>query len=130
MRVLLKRALLRAIQRFCLCLDVFTEGLVDCVKHFVHICKHLIVPKPEDSVVPGFQKRSSLFIFRRKIGMLGAIQLNNETSFDRTEVGEIRTNRMLPPEFCVPHSAAAQMSPQQSFSVGLFAAQPSRIPLR
>ena len=55
MRVLLKRAFLRAIQRFCLCLDVFTEGLVDCVKHFVHICEHLIVPKPEDSIVPGFK---------------------------------------------------------------------------
>ena len=130
MRVLLKRAFLRAIQRFCLCLDVFTEGLVDCVKHFVHICEHLIVPKPEDSVVPGFQKRSSLFIFRRKIGMLGAIQLNNKAFLDCAKVSEVGPDWMLTPEFCVLHPAAPQVSPQNSFCVGLLATQPSSVPLR
>jgi len=116
--------------RFWLCLNVYTEKLVDCLKYLVQICKHLIVPKSEHSVVPGFQKRSASFIFPRKIGVLGSIQLNNEPPFDRTEVREVWTKRMLTPEFCVPHSASSQMSPQQSFSVGLFAAQPPRVPLR
>jgi hypothetical protein len=109
---------------------VSAEKLVDRLKHLVHIRKHLIIPKSEHSVVSGFQKQSASFIFRRKIGVLRAIQFNNETSFDRTEVSKVRTNRMLTPEFRVPHSAAAQVSPQQSFSVGLFAAQPPRVPLR
>jgi hypothetical protein len=116
--------------RFWLCLNVSAEKLVDCLKNLVHICKHLIVPKSKHSVVPGFQKRSPIFIFLRKIGVLGTIQFNNETPFDRAEVRKVRTNRMLTPEFGVPHSAAAQVSPQQSFSVGLFAAQPARVPLR
>jgi hypothetical protein len=116
--------------RFWLCLNVSTEGLVDCVKYFLDVGKHLIVPKTKHSILPGFQKRSAIFIFLRKIGVLGSIEFNNQTSFDRAEVSEVRTNRMLTPEFSVPHSAAAQVSPQQSFSVGLFAAQPPRVPLR
>ena len=116
--------------RFWLCLNVSSEKLVDCVKYFLDVCKHLIVPKSKHSVVPGFQKRSPIFVFLREMGVLGAIEFNNETPFDRAEVSEVLTNRMLTPEFCIPHSAAAQVSPQQSFSVGLFAAQPPRVPLR
>ncbi len=116
--------------RCWICLNVFAEKLVDCLKHLVHIDKHLVVPKSKNAVVPGFQKRSPIFIFERKIGVLGTIQFDNEASFDRAEVGKVRTNRMLAPEFCVAHSAAAQMSPQQSFGVGLFAAQPPRVALR
>jgi hypothetical protein len=116
--------------RFWLYLNVFAEKLVDCLKHLVHIDKHLVVPKSKYSVVTGFQKRSASFIFPRKFDVLGAIQLDNQTSLDRAEVSEVRTNRMLTPEFCVSHSAAAQVSPQQSFGVGLFAAQPPRVPLR
>src|SRR5579863_5910089 len=116
--------------RFWLCLNVFAEKLIDCLKHLVQIDKHLIVPKSKHSVVPGFQKRSSSFIFAREIRGLRTVQLDNQTSFDRAKVGEVRTNRMLTPEFSVAHSASAQVAPQQSFSVGLLAAQSPRVALR
>jgi hypothetical protein len=106
------------------------EKLVDCVEYFVHIYKHLIVPESKHSIVARLQKRSTNFIFLRKLGVLGAIEFNDEASFDRAEVSEVRTDRVLTPEFCVTHSTAAQMSPQQSFSVGFFSPQPPRVPLR
>ena len=62
--------------------------------------------------------------------MLGSVQFDNEASFDRAEIGEVRTNRMLTPELYVLHPAASQMAPQNSFRVGLFATQPSSVPLR
>ena len=106
------------------------EVLINRLQHFAHVCKHLIVPESKNSIVPGLQKRSANFIFLRQLGVLGPVEFNNEVPFDRAEVSEVRTNRMLTPEFCVPHSAAAEVSPQQSFYVGLFAAQPPRVPLR
>jgi len=106
------------------------EKLVDCVKYFVQICKHLIVPESKHSIVARLQKRSTNFILLRKLGVLGAIEFNDEASFDRAEVSEVRANRMLTPEFCVLHPTTAQMSPQQSFGIRLFAAQPPRVPLR
>jgi hypothetical protein len=106
------------------------EKLVDCVKYFVHIGKHLIVPESKHSIVARLQKRSANFILLRKLGVLGAIEFDDEASFDRAEVSEVRTNRMLRPEFCVTHPTAAQMPPQQSFSVGFFSPQPPRVPLR
>jgi hypothetical protein len=105
------------------------EKLVDCVKHFLHIREHLIVPESKHAVSVRIQKRSANFIFLRKLGVLSAIQFDNEASFDRAEVGEVRTNRMLTAELGVAHPAAAQMSPQDSFRVGLFAPQPPRVPL-
>lgn len=106
------------------------EGLIDCIEHFVHVCKHLTVPESKNSIVPRLQKRSANFIFLRKFRVLGAIQFNNEASFCRAEIGEVRPDRMLTPELYVPHPAASQMSPQHSFGVGLFSPQPPRVPLR
>ena len=116
--------------RFWLWLNASTEGLADCIKYFLDVCKHLIIPESQNPVVPRLQKRSSNFIFLRKLGVLGAIQFDNQALLDRAEVSEVGPNRMLTPEFCVLHPAAPQVSPQNSFCVGLFATQPSSVPLR
>jgi hypothetical protein len=131
-RVLIQRASFARDSRFCpssLFLRT-AEGLIDCVEYFVHVCKHLMVPKSKDSIIPRLQKRSANLIFLRKFGVLRAIEFNNEPSFDRAEIGEVRANRMLTPELGALDSAASQMTPQHSFSVGLFPAQPPRVPLR
>ncbi len=132
MRVLTQRAFFARGSRFfpsSLCRRAAKE-LVDCVEYFVHICKHLIVPKSKDSIVPRLQKRSANFIFMRKLCVLGAIQFDYKALLYRAEVSEKRTNRMLTPELYVLHPAASQVSPQNSFSVCLFATQPSSVPLR
>jgi hypothetical protein len=106
------------------------EVLVDRLQYFTHVCKYLIVPESKNSIVPGLQKRSANFIFLRQLGVLGPVEFNNEVPFDRAEVSEVRTNRMLTPEFYVTHPTTAQMPPQNAFSIGLSSPQPARVPLR
>ena len=107
-----------------------TEALVNRLQYFVDVCKHLIVPESKNSIVSRLQKRGTNLIFLGKLGVLGAVEFNNEAPFDRAKIGKVRTNRMLTPEFYVMHPTTAQMPPQESFSVGLFFPQPSRVSLR
>jgi hypothetical protein len=106
------------------------KKFIDRAQNFVHVLKHLIVPKSKNSIAPRLQKRSANFIFPRKFTMLPAIEFDHEAPFDRAKVREVRSYRMLPPEFCLAHSAASQMTPEDSFRVGLRAPQPSGVPLR
>jgi hypothetical protein len=106
------------------------EELVNRLQYLAHIREHLIVPESKNSIVSRLQKRGTNLIFLGKLGVLGAVEFNNDAPFDRAEVSEVRTNWMLTPEFYVPHPAASQMSPQESFSVGLFFSQPARVSLR
>jgi hypothetical protein len=105
------------------------EVLIDCIEYYVQVCEHLAIPESKHSVAVRLQKGSASFIFMRKMRVLGAIEFNDETPFDRAEVGEVGTDRVLAAKFCVPHSAASQMSPEDSFCVGLFCAQSSSIAL-
>jgi hypothetical protein len=130
-RVLIQRASFARDSRFCsFSLLRFAEKIVDCIKYFVHVCKHLVVPESENPVVPRLQERSANFIFFRELGVLSAVQFNDEALFDRAEVCEIRPDRMLTSELHEPHPAASQMAPQDSFRVRLFMPQSASVPLR
>ncbi len=106
------------------------EKFVDCAQNILDVLKHLIVPESKNSIAPRLQERSANFIFLRKLGVLAAIEFDHEASFDRAEVSEVGSYRVLTPEFYLAHPAASQMPPQDSFGVGLLEAQPSRVPLR
>jgi hypothetical protein len=107
-----------------------TEQLIDCAEHFIQVFEHLIVPESNNPIIPRLQKRSSNFIFLRKLGMLGSVQFDNKVLLDRAKVSEVGPYWVLTPELYLLHPAASQVSPQNSFSVGLFATQPSSVPLR
>ena len=131
-RVRIQRAFFARESGFCI-FSFFlraAEQLIDCAEHFIQVFEHLIVPESNNPIIPRLQKRSSNFIFPRKFGMLGSVQFDNEATFDRAEIGEVRTNRMLAPELYVLHPAASEMAPQDSFRVGLVAPQLSSVPLR
>ena len=131
-RVLVQRAILFARDiRFCFRSFRLTLGqkLVDCLKHFIHIGEHSIVPKSKYAIAARAQKGRADFIFQHSVGMLVAVELNDKAPFDRTEVRKIRSNRMLTSEFHASCAATAQMPPQDSFGVGLLTTQsPSVLP--
>ena len=125
-RVLIQRAVCSARDsRFCLSLLCRGSGekLIDFTKHLISVRKHLIVPESKHSIAARIQERRPKCIFARLIGVLAAIEFDNQAPFDRTEVGEVGTDRMLTPEFDLSHPAAAQVAPEDSLGVGLFAAQ-------
>ena len=131
-RVILQRALFARDSRFFPSSFRLrtTEKLIDRAKYLINIPKHLIIPKPKNPVIPRVQKRSANLIFLRELGVLSAIQLNNEAPLDRAEICEVRPDRMLTPELYPPHPAAPQMTPQDSLRVGLLVPQPARVALR
>jgi hypothetical protein len=106
------------------------EELLDRAKNFLNILEHLVVPESKHSVASRIKKRGAHLIFSRAVRMLGAIEFDNEASFDRAEVSEERPNRMLTAKLGAPHPAASQMSPENSFRVGLFVPQASSVSLR
>ncbi len=130
-RVLMPRAFLARDLRFWL-FSVFVrtaEVSIDCVEYYVQVCEHLIVPKSKDSVAVRLQEGGASFIFMKKTRVLGAIEFNDKTPFDRAEVGEVRTDRVLAAKFRVPNSTSPQMPPEDSLCVGLFCAQSSSVAL-
>jgi hypothetical protein len=106
------------------------QKLVDRVEHFVQIADHLIVPESEYSIAAQVQERSAGFIFARFIRVLASVELDDQAVLSRTEIGDVRADWMLATEFDVSHPAASQMSPEDSFGVGLFAAQSSGVLFR
>jgi hypothetical protein len=59
----------------------------------------------------------------RRIGVLPTIDLNDEPSFNRTEVREVRADRKLAAKLYVAHPPSSQMTPKNLFSGRLLAAQ-------
>jgi hypothetical protein len=131
-RVLVQRAFFARDSRFCsfsFCARI-AEKFIDRSQNLLNILKYLIVPEAENSIASRLQERRANFILLRKFGVLAAIEFDDEASFDRAEVGEVGSNRVLTPEFHLAHPAASQMAPQNSFGVGLLVAQPSSVALR
>jgi len=106
------------------------EKLVDCAQNFLNIREHPVVPESKHAVAPRIEKRGADFIFARPLGMLGAIEFDNEASFGRAEVSEVWPNRELTSKLGVAHLSASQMAPENSFRIGLFVPQAPRVSLR
>ncbi len=62
-------------------------------------------------------------------GMWPAINFNDQVFLYADEIGHIRTNRILPPEFPAVQLSIPQMTPQQPFGIGqAFSQGPSALP--
>lgn len=55
--------------------------------------------------------------------MLSAVEFYDQSAFNRAEVGEVGTYRMLTAELHVAHSPASQMTPEDLLRRSLLAAQ-------
>jgi hypothetical protein len=124
-RVLVQRAILFARDlRFCSFLFAFAaKKLIDCFKHFVQFRQHLVIPESQHSITAGFQKRCATLIFLRPVRVRASVEFNYDTAFDRTEVGETRSDWMLASEFYPAQATTAKILPENVFRVGLFASQ-------
>ena len=59
------------------------------------------------------------------LGMLTAVELNNQAPFDAAEIGEVRTDAVLSAEFETAEAPGSEVLPQLSFLGGRFRAEPS-----
>ena len=70
-------------------------------ENFVSACKHLIVPESKHAIAARREINCADFILARSIRMLAAIYLDDNTTLDRAEIREVRTNRKLTAELNV-----------------------------
>jgi hypothetical protein len=89
-----------------------TQDDFDFIEHFVRICQHPLIPEAQDPVALRSEKRAPSLVFGGLLGVLAAIDLHDQTPFNRAEIHEVRTNRMLATELYAAHPLASQMPPK------------------
>ena len=89
----------------------------------IEVVKNLTIPKPHDAipVTPEFGATPSICI--HALGMVTAIQFDNQLACRAGETRNILPDRMLPPKF-PRREALAQGSPGNPFDLRALAAQP------
>ncbi len=103
------------------------EALINHGKNFVDALQHLVIPEAKHAVAARVEKRGARFVLLSSLEMLRTVQPDDEAPFGRAEISEVGTDRKLTAEFGGAHLAVSQMAPQDSFGVGLFEPQPSRV---
>jgi len=98
---------------------VLRQRIVDTVEHGVRLRQHIVVPETRDAPTVAFEEASTYVIVSGVLDMLTSVELDHETSAQTCEIYEERPNRMLPAELEPGDAAISQVSPQQSFGIGL-----------
>jgi hypothetical protein len=130
-RVRIQRASFARESGFCsfsLCFSA-PQALIDRAKNLLHTLKHLAIPESKHSIALRLEKRGADFIFSRSIKMLRPIELNDEPSLSRAEIGEVCTDRKLASKLGAAQLPIPQMPPQNPLRLSLLAPQPPRIVL-
>ena len=91
------------------------QEFLDIGKNLVCVREHLIIPESKYAIAVRNEIRCSDFVVLRLIRVLTAIDLDDDSTFDRTEVGEVRTNRELTAELNVAQPPASKMTPENLF---------------
>jgi len=73
----------------------------------IGLFQNLVVPETHNPESASIQKSCARFIFLTLFGMLAAVDFNDQSSVDASEVDNERTNRVLPPELEAIERASA-----------------------
>ena len=90
---------------------------IDCQENARHVFQHVVIPEPQHAIAFGFEISRTHFI-GGAVGMLTAINLDDESSLMTGEVGEERTDRRLAPEMMLLEGRLSQMLPEFFFGFG------------
>jgi hypothetical protein len=87
------------------------------------LSQYLMIPKSQNPVTSGFQKRSPALIALKLFSMLSAIGFDHQPGFKAGKINDIGFNDHLASELESTQPACPQVSPQQSFGIGCFVSQ-------
>jgi len=87
------------------------ERISDPLNNLVDLSDNLVIPKPQYLVSRTTQKLTSTFVPIRLIGVLRAINLDDQLRFEANEVREKAPYGKLPSELKSLHLVAAQSRP-------------------
>jgi len=86
----------------------FVDNLL---QHSLCIGQHFVIPEPQNSIASLGEKVSPPLIRLNLIGMMSAIQLNDQLRIRAKEVHDVAPNGLLPTKFNAIHLSAPKMQP-------------------
>lgn len=102
------------------------DGIDDSREHHFGFAQHIMVPEAEDPKPLRFEKRRPLLVVLRPLGVLPAVEFDDEAHLHAAEVSDERANRHLSSKFRSSDLLGAQTRPEASLGVGLVAAELAR----
>jgi hypothetical protein len=85
----------------------------------------MMIPKSQDAVTVRFEKRAANLIFGGLVGVVAAVDLDDQLSLNRAEIDEVGTDGMLAAELHVAHAFGSQMTPEDLLRGSLLATHSS-----
>ena len=98
------------------------DFLADDFQYAVGVAEHIVVPETDDAEAVGFDQ-SGAFDVVEVVGMLAAIEFDDEAQAATGEVGDIRADGILENEFRILDLTVADALPQAFFRFGAVAAK-------
>ncbi len=90
------------------------------------IAEHLIIPEPQHAKILTFQPCGSRTVLVGSVGMLTAIDLDDEPPGEADKVDDIRSNRYLAAKAMAADLFESELRPKASFGLGWIAPQLAR----
>jgi hypothetical protein len=94
------------------------------LQHVIETLENLVVPEPDDAIAVVRQLGAPSLVGRHPLGMLPAVEFDDELARRTGEIGNAPTDRMLPSEF-PRHDAFAQRPPEDAFDIRRLTAEAS-----
>jgi hypothetical protein len=90
---------------------------IDRIEHDDQILRYIIIPKSENAIAVRCEFGGALFVSRDLVGVLAAVQLDDESLLGTGEIGDAIADRMLAAELVVG-KAVVEGAPEDFFYVG------------
>jgi hypothetical protein len=95
------------------------------LQHVIEMLENLVVPESDDAVATARELGAPSLVRGHPLGMLPAVEFDDELARRTGEIGNPPTNRMLPAEF-PRHDALAQRPPEDALDIRRLAPEASR----
>jgi hypothetical protein len=101
------------------------KGVRNDRQHAFNILHHVVIPESQDAISSGLEERvTNCIIASLNSGrVMPAIELNYDTIRMTRKVGEVRTNRRLPPKMCSSIRPVSKKLPELALWVGHLTAE-------
>jgi hypothetical protein len=84
----------------------------------LNMSAHVAVPEAQHTKAGGPQEIVTAFVVRQLLGMLAAIQFDDDSAVERNEVADVEPDLVLATELESAHLASSQAAPEKAFGVG------------
>jgi hypothetical protein len=102
------------------------QRLIDSCEYDIGPSQHVVVPEAQHPKAARSEKHVSTDIVVGLLGMLAAVQLDDEKSFETREIADVRAHRVLPTKFEACQLTSAHTLPKHALRTSRVLAEGAR----